>query len=73
MSLTAAVTNASDRLLALVVPRREPAQAADCWIEWWNDAQGSGNDCFKRRCCDYGTAVRCNGWGFVCHNCSCPP
>jgi hypothetical protein len=72
--LTTAVRSAGDGLLALFLPRIVPARAADCWIEWWNDADGEGNTCKRRDCCVYASgAVRCSPWQTICVNCNCPP
>jgi hypothetical protein len=73
--LVKGVVWAGDSLLAVLVPEAGTAQAADCWIEHWNDADGQGNVCWRRDCCYYGAAggIRCGRWRALCTNCNCPP
>jgi hypothetical protein len=70
-----AVRWAADRLLGHFLPEMErPVQAADCWYEYWCEADGGhGSIRWQRHCCRRPAGgVTCGPWNAICEQCCIP-
>ncbi|HEX4815097.1 MAG TPA: hypothetical protein VFV66_20330 [Nonomuraea sp.] len=68
--ITRLVSEAGDRLVALLVPSAGVAKAADCWTERRCDRDQFGSYLYFRTCCRWQSgSVTCGGWQYQCFQC----